>query len=172
MSRWHAFTAGLLLGMAPILADLWPRPAAMGEVRLVPATAIAQTFDAERYCAALAVFTEARGESPQGEQAVARVVDNRVRDGRWGNTACAVVTARRQFAGVARWKGRPLPWTVDAASWRDAWNAVEAAQNGTYPACMASATHFDSTRFKVPTWAHSMTHLCTVGLHRFYKEKR
>lgn len=173
MRRALTFTLGLLIGMAPILANPWPKPDAIGvtKTEFVPVLVQSTAFDAQRYCAAVAVFGEASGESVEGKQAVARVIHNRAVTGRWGYTPCEVVSARRQFAGFTAWRNRPPPWMVYPDAWTESWDAVLQARNGEFPACVADATHFDSVRFRTPYWARSMIHLCTVGKHRFYKEK-
>ena len=51
----------------------------------------------ELVCAALIVFYEARGESWEGQVAVASVVWNRVYDDRWPSNACEVMNQPRQF---------------------------------------------------------------------------
>ena len=58
-------------------------------------------------CVAQAVYHEARGESVRGQQAVADVVANRARSGRWGDH-CGVVNAPRQFSGRSGWSA-PRP---------------------------------------------------------------
>lgn len=63
-------------------------------------------------CVAQAVFHEARGESLRGQKAVADVVMNRARSGKWGRNACAVVNAPGQFSN--RWSWRAPQIGVDA----------------------------------------------------------
>lgn len=82
-------------------------------------------LDGDVRCVAQAVFHEARGESVQGQRAVADVVMNRARSGRWGGSACSVVNAPSQFSnrwswhapqmGVAAWD-RAISIARDAVS--------------------------------------------------------
>lgn len=51
----------------------------------------------EMLCVALAVYFEARGESLEGQRAVASVVWNRRNDERWPNHTCEVVAQKGQF---------------------------------------------------------------------------
>lgn len=44
-----------------------------------------------------AIYAEARGESLEGQRAVAHVILNRMKDSRWPSTAKAVVRQPRQF---------------------------------------------------------------------------
>lgn len=77
-------------------------------------------------CVAQAVYHEARGESVKGQQAVADVVANRARSGRWGDH-CGVVDAPRQFSGRSGWSS-PRPG-VDA--WDRALEIARKAVSGT-----------------------------------------
>ena len=72
-----------------------------------PAPRLANAPDRLVRCVAQAVYHEARGESYQGQQAVADVVANRARSGRWGDH-CGVVNAPKQFSGRSKWSA-PKP---------------------------------------------------------------
>lgn len=61
-------------------------------------------LDGDVRCVAQAVYHEARGEPMRGQRAVADVVMNRARSGRWGKSACAVVNAPRQFSNRSSWR--------------------------------------------------------------------
>lgn len=69
-----------------------------------PARNTSSRMDATTKCVAMAVYHEARGESVRGQRAVADVVMNRARSGRWGPTACHVVDAPKQFSNRRSWK--------------------------------------------------------------------
>ena len=59
----------------------------------------AMEFSAEdAKCLTYTIYHEARGESLDGQYAVAEVVINRVKDPRWPDTVCGVVKERRQFS--------------------------------------------------------------------------
>ena len=73
---------------------------------------VRRDLDGDVKCVAQAVFHEARGESVQGQRAVADVVMNRARSGRWGGSACAVVNAPSQFSN--RWSWRAPQIGVEA----------------------------------------------------------
>ncbi len=63
-------------------------------------------------CLATAIYYEARGESTQGQKAVASVVINRVKSPRFPKTPCAVLYQKGQFSFIG--KGYPAP---RGASW-------------------------------------------------------
>ena len=53
---------------------------------------------ADPVCLATTVYLEARGESERGQRAIAEVALRRRDSRQWGDSVCAVVTARGQFA--------------------------------------------------------------------------
>lgn len=65
-------------------------------------------MDSAVRCVAMAVYHEARGEPVRGQRAVADVVVNRARSGRWGRSPCSVVDAPYQFTNRWRWSA-PSP---------------------------------------------------------------
>lgn len=79
-------------------------------------------MDGDVRCVAQAVYHEARGESVQGQRAVADVVMNRARSGKWGNDACAVVNAPKQFSNRWTWRAPQ----IGVAAWD---RAVEIARD-------------------------------------------
>ena len=68
--------------------------------------------DDETACVALAVYYESRGETIRGQRAVASVVMNRARSGRFPESACGVLFQRSQFSFI---KGHAL--TPAGGSW-------------------------------------------------------
>ena len=63
-------------------------------------------------CLALAVYYESRGESIRGQRAVASVIVNRARSGRFPDTACGVVFQPKQFSFI-----RHQPLNPSGPSW-------------------------------------------------------
>jgi len=56
---------------------------------------------------------EARGEPLEGQQAVAAVLVNRVKDGRWGGSLASVCLWPWQFSGWARTKDPNFTWGTE-----------------------------------------------------------
>ena len=61
--------------------------------------------NAQLFCMAQNIYFEARAEGEQGKQAVAHVVQNRIRDPRFPKTACGVIQEGRH---VESWRTRGL----------------------------------------------------------------
>lgn len=55
-------------------------------------------------CLAHAIYHEARGESAEGQLAVAHVVLNRVQSGQFANSVCGVVYQPHQFTNIRQTK--------------------------------------------------------------------
>ncbi len=93
-------------------------PASLAE--LVAAWQADAPLDDEARCLAIAVFFESRSESLEGQLAVANVVIDRARSGRFADSLCGVVTQKGQFGFV---RGGRLP---DVPSDRPAWRTAQA----------------------------------------------
>jgi spore germination cell wall hydrolase CwlJ-like protein len=73
---------------------------------------------AEEDCLATAVYFEAKGEPRRGQVAVAQVVVNRTRSGRFPSSVCGVVRQRGQFSFVRH--GHLPAVSRSSAAWREA----------------------------------------------------
>ena len=120
-------------------------------------------------CLTDAVYYEARGETPRGQQAVATVVLNRVKNPSFPKTVCGVVFQRAsggcQFSfacdGSMR-HGR------EADAWEDARRIAARAMAGYVLRDVGSATHFHTIDV-APDWGSRMLRVAQVGLHVFYR---
>jgi hypothetical protein len=120
-------------------------------------------------CLTDAVYYEARGETSRGQQAVATVVLNRVKNPSFPKTVCGVVFQRAsggcQFSfacdGSMR-HGR------EADAWTDARHIAARALSGYVLRDIGSATHFH-TMDVAPGWGPKMLRVAQVGLHVFYR---
>ncbi len=142
-------------------ADLAPRSLAT----LVAAQdSAAAPLDEEGRCLATAVFYEARSESLAGQLAVARVVINRTKSGRFPTSLCGVVTQPGQFSFV---RGGRLP-LVDSqsAQWRNATAIARIALDDMWDSHAEGALFFHAARVS-PGW--SRQRLAQVGNHVFYR---
>jgi len=83
--------------------------------------------DDDLYLLASLVYCESRGESYEGQLAVANVVLNRLRSGRWGNTLTSVVYADGQFTPAANGK---LAAVMKSSPGASAMKAARSAMEG------------------------------------------
>lgn len=114
-----------------------------------------EALAAAALCLSSVIHHEAKGESYEGQIAVANVVMNRVKSGRYPNTVCGVVKQRGQFS----WVGRK-PFTSAKQKL-----AMEVLQ-GKHPNNVKGAYYFTnfSVKFKKRI-------LYIIGRHRFYGQR-
>lgn len=121
-------------------------------------------LDTETRCLAAAIFYEARSESLAGKLAVARVVINRSRSGRFPTSLCGVVTQPGQFSFV---RGGQIPAVAPSArGWPDSLAIARIAQEGGWVSEAEGALFFHARRV-APGWARQR--LASVDNHIFYR---
>ena len=118
------------------------------------------------------LYGEARGEPEDGQRAVAHVLWNRVRDGRWGETLVTVCLARMQFScwNASDPNREQIAALADHAPILERLRSVlSRARNERDPT--GGATHyFSSFMVQPPKWSIGATFCGTFGHHRFYKD--
>lgn len=122
-------------------------------------------------CLAAAVYFEARGEPIDGQIAVAEVVMNRVEDGRWPDTVCAVVKQNRHPGTLHRCQfsfycNGQLEIVTDERAWATAKEIADGVLEGTL-SLGVEATHYHAITVE-PFWSYHYTPLGTIGKHTFY----
>jgi spore germination cell wall hydrolase CwlJ-like protein len=132
----------------------------------VAALAAAETRGAEEDCLANAVYFEARGESLEGQLAVAEVVMNRASSGRYPPTLCGVVVQRSQFSFV---RAGIIPAADRAsAAWRRAVAVARVAQAGTTRLLPTSVLWYHAN-YVSPGWGRRLSRTSRIGAHIFYR---
>lgn len=160
-----AAAAGAVADHLVALADqAMPRPRALGE--LVELYAEVSTEDAEQDCLASAVYFEARGESIEGQLAVAEVVLNRTRSGRYPEGICQVVEQPWQFSFVNA-TGRIPPANRASESWRRAVAIARIAEAGANRLLPRNVLWYHAD-YVNPSWGRRLARNAKIGLHIFY----
>lgn len=126
----------------------------------------------EKACLARAIYYEARGETLEGQIAVAQVVLNRARSKKWPDTICKVVNQ-----GIERGEKCQFSFACfthlsppSGALWEQAQTVAEQAITGkAWLRELTDATHYHTTSV-APVWRTSLTPLTTIGSHVFYRE--
>ncbi len=119
--------------------------------------------DREADCLAKAVYFESKGEPLNGQLAVAEVVMNRAKSGRFAKTLCGVVKQPSQFSFV---RGGGFPPVVNQVMWRQAVGVAQVAISGLWESTAPNALFFHARRVS-PNWGKQ--HVATVGNHIFYR---
>lgn len=119
--------------------------------------------DAELNCLAVGVYYEAKSEPLAGQLAVADVIINRTKSGRFPKSICSVITQRGQFSFV---RGGKLPTPPANAQWRKALAVAKVAHKDQWDSPAGDALYFHA-RYVKPSWARAR--VATVGNHVFYR---
>ncbi|MCE6961199.1 cell wall hydrolase [Cereibacter sphaeroides] len=117
-------------------------------------------------CLATALYFEARGESIQGQFAVAEVILNRVDRPGYPQSICGVVNQGGQFSYT--FDGRPDTIRERAAFQRSG-KIAALMLDGAPRKLTQGATHFH-TRAVRPGWAHRFPRTAVIGAHLFYRQ--
>jgi conjugal transfer mating pair stabilization protein TraG len=153
-------------------ADAGPVLPEPGQV--VPVLVPIPSFDAEErdYLIRTIVF-EASGETEEGKVAVAHVILNRKRSGRWGDNIKDVVTRPWQFEPWMTKRGQIEKLSQEDPRYRDAALIADAVLAGEMPDPTAGATHFLNPVIvkqrrggSLPAWARGKGQ--PIGRHTFY----
>ena len=125
------------------------------------------TLDEQANCLATAVYFEARGESLQGQLAVADVVMNRAASGQYPSNWCDVVKQPWQFSFVNPRTGQ-FPAITDAASWAKAQGIARIAMADVMREVPANVLWYHAD-YVSPSWGSRLTEVSQIGAHIFYK---
>ncbi len=156
--------------LVPIRLSVGPltNPAAR-PFRMSAAGALDGARDLE--CLTQAVYYEARGETAEGQQAVAQVVLNRVRHPAFPKSVCGVVFQGAQAGHTCQFSfacDGSLYRTRDMVAWRRAQTIAARALDGYVMPAVGNATNFHASRLS-PVWGGTMVRVAQVGLHVFYR---
>lgn len=145
-------------------ADAAPTAATLAELVQTWDVDDAADMDAETRCLATTVFYESRSESLAGQLAVANVVLQRAKSGRFPSSLCGVVTQPGQFSFV---RGGRLPQApTNTRQWRTAAAIAEIAQEDSWANPAEGALFFHATRVS-PGW--NRPRVTRIGGHIFYR---
>lgn len=150
--------------------------AAYVETSFQPLEKRVQQASAERDCLAQAIYHEARGESEAGQLAVANVIVNRARSGKFPATLCGVIYQnadkghhRCQFTfacdGRTDAPGERRAWARSAALAEAVY--VEFALGDDVGAVPGSALYYHTTAVS-PSWSNTYNAVAQIGSHVFY----
>ena len=131
---------------------------------LVDAHGDAEAVDGDMKCLAGAVYFESKGESLEGQLAVARVIINRARSGRFADSLCGVVFQRGQFSFVRG--GDMPPVRAESRDWREAVAIAQIALKDSWDSLAEGALFFHARRVS-PGWGKAR--LAVIDNHVFYR---
>ena len=124
-------------------------------------------------CLTQGIYYEAALEPTEGQEAVAQVILNRVRDLNYPNSICGVV-----FEGADRTTGCQFSFTCMGAlaqapvgwAWKRSQTVAERMLAGHVATKVGTATHYHAD-YVHPWWATTLNKLTQIGAHIFYRWK-
>lgn len=122
----------------------------------------------EANCVATAVYFEARGETVEGQLAVAKVIMNRAASGKYPPSWCATVTQPYQFSFVnPRTQQLPAP-NYNCDAWRKAEAVARLAAANIVPSVSTDVLWYHAD-YVSPSWRRNLTEARKIGQHIFYR---
>jgi hypothetical protein len=125
-------------------------------------------LDAQANCMAVAVYFEARGESLEGQLAVARVIMNRAASGKYPPSWCATVTQPWQFSFVNPRTGQLPAVNTQSAAWRKAQAITRLAVANVVPSLSNDVLWYHAD-YVAPSWGRRLSFVSKIGTHIFYR---
>ncbi len=128
----------------------------------------------EQKCLAQGIYFEARGESDDGQAAVAQVILNRVRNPAYPDTICGVVYQNESWRHHCQFSfacdGRPER-IEEWAAWRKAEKiALDVTDGKIWLDEVGDSTHYHAGYVR-PHWDRAMIQVDHLGQHIFYRTK-
>ena len=131
---------------------------------LIAINAAVETESREQHCLASAIYFEARGEPLEGQLAVAEVVLNRMRSGRYPGSVCGVVTQPAQFSFVRR--GVIPRANRDSEAWQRAVALARIAEDRLMRVLPEDVLWYPAN-YVSPGWGRRLERNTRIGLHIF-----
>ncbi len=123
-------------------------------------------LDEQMTCLATAVFFEARGESLEGQIAVAKVVMNRTASTKYPDSWCETVKQPWQFSFVQ--KGQFPRVDINSYSWAKAQSVALLAASGAIPTLQDDVLWYHAD-YVAPAWGPRLHKVSKIGAHIFYR---
>ena len=128
----------------------------------------APQLDEQANCIAVAVYHEARGESLEGQLAVARVIMNRAASGKYPASWCGTVKQPWQFSFVNPRSGQ-FPYTdTNCEAWRKAVGVTRLAVANAVPTLATDVLWYHAD-YVSPSWGRRLNRVEKIGTHIFYR---
>jgi len=144
----------------------WLYKGGWGLQALVDKFATSEQLDEQTNCLATAVYFEARGESAEGQLAVARVVMNRAASGRYPPDYCSVVKQPAQFSFVRHGE---FPYAdTGSLAWQRAEAVAKLAVANVVPSLSNDILWYHAN-YVAPTWGRRLARAEQIGAHIFYR---
>jgi hypothetical protein len=146
----------------------WLQQAGWPLYALVDRFAAGAPLDEQAHCIAVAVYHEARGESVEGQLAVARVIMNRAASGKYPTSWCGTVKQPWQFSFVNPRTGEYPSINEASASWKKALGITRLAINNAVQTLPTDVLWYHAD-YVAPGWGKRLNKVEKIGTHIFYR---
>jgi spore germination cell wall hydrolase CwlJ-like protein len=126
------------------------------------------SLDEQTNCLATAVYFEARGETLEGQLAVARVVMNRAASGKYPTDWCGVMKQPWQFSFVNPHTGAVPSADVHSTAWARAEGIAQLAAANIVPSVSTDVLWYHAD-YVAPSWGRRLSMVQKIGQHIFYR---
>lgn len=133
---------------------------------MVDAQRTGAELDTEGKCLATAVYFESMGEPLQGQLAVANVVINRAKSGRYPTSWCGVVKQKAQFSFVRAGRFPRIDYRCEA--WAKAQAVARIAALNLTSALPQDVLWYHAD-YVAPRWRNNLHRVEKIGAHIFYR---
>ena len=111
---------------------------------------------------------EARGESLEGQLAVAKVIMNRAKSGKYPGSWCGVMKQPWQFSFVNPRTGQYPAIDMASRSWAKAQGIARLAVSNVIPSVSDDVLWYHAT-YVAPSWGRRLSLASRIGTHIFYR---
>ena len=125
-------------------------------------------LDEQANCIAVAVYHEARGETLEGQLAVAKVIMNRAASGKYPSSWCGTVKQPWQFSFVNPRTGRYPAVNEQSASWHKALGVTRLAVANAVETLPSDCLWYHAD-YVAPSWGRRLNRVSKIGAHIFYR---
>jgi len=125
-------------------------------------------LDEQANCVAVAVYHEARGETLDGQLAVARVIMNRAASGKYPASWCGTVKQPWQFSFVNPHTGAYPMVDEASAAWKRALGVTRLAVANAVSTLPSDVLWYHAD-YVAPSWGKRLTRVEKIGAHIFYR---
>ena len=167
LANGRAVTAAMSTPAAAIAQAPFAMASTLPLAALVAMSSVGAPLDQQSNCLAVAVYHEARGESLEGQLAVANVIMNRARSGKYPTTWCGVMTQPWQFSFVNPRTGRYPAVKASSQAWTNA-QAIARIAASNAVAEVAPDVLWYHADYVSPSWGKRLTVSEKIGTHIFY----
>lgn len=161
------------VAVAPVVSDVareagWLKQSGWPLYALVDKYSAGAPLTDEANCIAVAVYHEARGESLEGQLAVAKVIMNRAASGKYPTSWCGVVKQPWQFSFVNPRTGYMPSVDQASTSWRKALGVTRLAVADAVSSVPKDCLWYHAD-YVAPSWGRRLTRVEKIGAHIFYR---